>query len=457
MRMPALVISHVSVTDVPGRGEHPVTGILYDALCADGFNMSLLRAMLEERSARGQRYHLGGDAFTALQQLPEPTTLVPRATAVDQSNSGVVYGDKFILKLFRAIEEGPNAEYEVARFFAANAPDYRGVPALAGVLELHEPNHEASTVGTLFELVPNQGDAWNLTMSALDRYFEQVLADKGRPVEPPLRTGSVLEMSRSAPTDLVIDWVGAYMDRVRLLGHRTAEMHVVLASAPNDPLFAPEPYDIMHQQSVYGSVSALMARTFDLLRSRLSMLTPDQRAVAELVLPREAEIDNVLVRLTKRRIDVLRIRIHGDYHLGQVLWTGEDFVIIDFEGEPGRPLSQRRFKRTPLRDVAGMLRSLQYASAAALRDGRHRPEDVPLLESWAHAWSDWVSASYLGGYLDHARGTKLVPANETDLALLIEFFLLEKCIYEIGYELNNRPDWVEIPLHGLLDLLPETE
>jgi maltose alpha-D-glucosyltransferase/alpha-amylase len=147
-------------------------------------------------------------------------------------------------------------------------------------------------------------------------------------------------------------------------------------------------------------------------------------------------------------------RIHGDFHLGQVLVASGDVYIIDFEGEPGRPLSQRRFKRCALRDVAGMLRSLQYASAAALRDGRHRAEDVPRLQVWARAWSDWVSASLLAGYLDHARGTRLVPPNEHDVGLMLDFFLLEKCIYEIGYEINNRPDWLEIPLRGLLALLP---
>jgi maltose alpha-D-glucosyltransferase/alpha-amylase len=148
------------------------------------------------------------------------------------------------------------------------------------------------------------------------------------------------------------------------------------------------------------------------------------------------------------------MRIHGDYHLGQVLWTGNDFVIIDFEGEPGRPLSQRRFRRNPLRDVAGMVRSLRYASAAELRSGRHRPEDAVRLEAWARAWSGWVSAAFLAGYLERAQGSRLVPTNGADLAMVLEFFLLEKCVYEIGYELNNRPDWLEIPLRGLLELLP---
>jgi maltose alpha-D-glucosyltransferase/alpha-amylase len=306
----------------------------------------------------------------------------------------------------------------------------------------------------MFEYVANQGDAWQLTMGAIDRYFERILSDKTLPHAPPIQSGSLVDWARTPPSDQVIDWVGAYIDNVRLLGLRTAELHHVLASEMNDPLFAPEPYDIMHQQSIYGSVSALMARTFDLLRSRFRTLTPEQQRLSELALAREAEIDTHLAGITKRRIDVIRIRVHGDYHLGQVLWTGDNFVIIDFEGEPGRPLSQRRFKRSALRDVAGMLRSLQYASAAALRDGRNRLEDVHRLEVWARAWSDWVSASFLGGFLDRARGTRLVPPTEGDLRLILEFFLLEKCVYEIGYELNNRPDWLEIPLRGLLSLLP---
>jgi len=301
--------------------------------------------------------------------------------------------------------------------------------------------------------VPNQGDAWQFTLDALDRYFDKVLSTERRPAEPPLEAGSLVQRARIAPTDRIIDWVGSYIDRIRQLGMRTADLHITLASDPTSALFAPEPYDIMHQQSMYGSVSAHMARTFDLLRSKLPTMTPELHALGESLIKRESEIDRLLERVTRRRIDVMRTRVHGDYHLGQVLWTGEDFVIIDFEGEPGRPLSQRRFKRNPLRDVAGMLRSLEYASQAALRNGRHRAEDIPVLQTWAHAWAQWVSASFLGGYLDHAKGTRLVPPNDTDLELLLRFFLFEKVIYEIGYELNNRPDWVEIPMRGLLALL----
>jgi maltose alpha-D-glucosyltransferase / alpha-amylase len=453
-RTPGLTIANLTITDVAGRGDHPVSGVLYDALAADGFNAALLEAMRQSAAvASGKGGELAGDALPLLRDVPADTPLVPRATAAEQSNSNIVYGDRFLLKLFRVVEEGPSAEYEMSRFLTRD-PAYRGVPRLAGVLDYRAPDREPSTVGTLFELVHNQGDAWHFTLHEIDRYFDAVLADKALPPTPPSLDGPILSRAAEPPTNRVIDWVGSYLDRARLLGIRTAELHRVLASDTSDPLFAPEPYDIMHQQSMYGSVTAHMARTFDLLRTRQRMFGQDLRELSDAVLAREPEIDGLLSRVTRRRIDTVRTRVHGDYHLGQVLWTGDDFVIIDFEGEPGRPLSHRRIKRNPLRDVAGMLRSLSYVSASALRGGRHRAEDVARLEVWSRAWTSWVSSSFLGGYFDKARGTQLVPAAEAEASLLLEFFLLEKCIYEIGYELNNRPDWLEIPVRGLLGLLP---
>jgi maltose alpha-D-glucosyltransferase/alpha-amylase len=451
MRAPSLVIANVTLSDVPGRGH--VSGVLYDALCADTFGAALLRAMTQGSGGKGLHGVLTGSALQALHDLPADTPLIPRLTNAEQTNSSIVYGDKLMLKIFRVIEEGPSLEYEVGHFLATREPPYKGVPRLAGALEYSVEGREPSTVGTLTEFVANQGDSWQLTLDALDRYFEGVLSSDKRLQHPPEQSGSLVERGRKPPSDSVLDLVGAYIDRVRLLGMRTAELHLALAGEAVDPLFRPEPYDIMHQQSMYGSVSAHMARTFDVLRSKRASMSPELRAMADEVITREGEIDRLLERVTKRRLDVVRLRVHGDFHLGQVLWTGDDFLMIDFEGEPGRPLSQRRFKRNPLRDVAGMLRSLEYASAAAMRDGRHRPEDTPVLSVWARAWTEWVSASFLGGYLDRVAGTKLIPPNDADVEQLLRFFMFEKVIYEIGYELDNRPDWVEIPMRGLLALL----
>jgi maltose alpha-D-glucosyltransferase/alpha-amylase len=226
-------------------------------------------------------------------------------------------------------------------------------------------------------------------------------------------------------------------------------MHVALAQDAADPLFAPEPFDAGHQQALRASARALADRTFAMLRDRAPALAGEPRALADEILARRAEVDRTLEGIAARRLDAVRIRIHGDYHLGQVLATGADFVIIDFEGEPGRPLAERRHKLGPLRDVAGMVRSLDYAGAAALRgrDGAGR------LAPWTGAWSDDAAAAFVAGYLERARGTALLPASPADAATLLDFYLVEKCIYEIGYELNNRPDWLAIPLAGLRRLL----
>src|SRR5262249_42050878 len=258
-----------------------------------------------------------------------------------------------------------------------------------------------------------------LATNELDRYYDRILTDERHPEAPPTEPGTLLDRARAPLANRVVDWLGPFLDHMRLLGRRTAAPHLQLPSPADGPPFAPEPYDILHQQSAYGSAIAHAARTFDQLRSRLSLLTPEQRALAETVLGREFELDRVLARITHRRINVIRTRTHGDYHLGQVLWTGNDFVIIDFEGEPGRPLSQRRFKRNPLRDVAGMLQSLRYASVAELCSGRRRPEDVARLEPWARAWSAWMSAALLGGYLDRVRGSPIVARSHAQLALLL--------------------------------------
>jgi maltose alpha-D-glucosyltransferase / alpha-amylase len=184
----------------------------------------------------------------------------------------------------------------------------------------------------------------------------------------------------------------------------------------------------------------------------------DRERVAELV-DREEEILERLKVLSQIDIDAVRTRTHGDYHLGQVLWTGRDFVIIDFEGEPARPLGERRLKRSPLRDVAGMLRSLQYATAATLHDQAQRGVVTPdrprhaTLANWLDWWLAWASATFLEGYLEEARGQRFVPTDPEHTRALLDAFLIEKGLYELGYEMNNRPEWVAIPLAGIAAVL----
>ncbi|HWL50763.1 MAG TPA: phosphotransferase, partial [Acidimicrobiia bacterium] len=239
-----------------------------------------------------------------------------------------------------------------------------------------------------------------------------------------------------------------------LLGQRTGEMHLALVSVPDDPDFAPQPLTTLYQRSLYQSTRSSIRTSFNLLRKRRSSLTDAQVELADTVLDREHDLLEDLRALTTEKIDAVRLRIHGDFHLGQVLFTGNDFVIIDFEGEPQRPLSERRIKRLGLRDVAGMLRSYQYTSQMALREalkgGVEEQDHAAHLADWADAWARWLAAAFLRGYLVTVEGTPLVPANRQHIRRLLDTLMLDKAAYELGYELNNRPDWVDIPLRGLL-------
>jgi len=237
------------------------------------------------------------------------------------------------------------------------------------------------------------------------------------------------------------------------LGRRTAELHAALSSDPTDPAFAPERISPGDQRSIYQSLSGLSLRATDLLRSQLNKLPPDAREEGRKVLELESRIAYILKSFLARRLSTTRIRVHGDYHLGQVLYTGHDFVIIDFEGEPTRSLYERRLKRLAMRDVAGMLRSFSYASQAALRSSQAPPEAMASLQAWARFWVDAVSAAFLKSYLSTAGAASWVPQPPEDLELQLTTMLLEKALYELRYELNLRPDWVRIPLRGILDLV----
>ena len=280
---------------------------------------------------------------------------------------------------------------------------------------------------------------------------------------PPPLAGSLVAAARAEPPPIMVQLIGSYLVRARLLGERTAELHLALGQGGDDPAFRRESFTTLHQQSIFQSAHSMLARNLAVLRKRLPALPDAASELARVALDREAEIDARLRRIVARKVEVSRIRCHGDLHLGQVLWTGNDFVFIDFEGEPARQLTQRRYKRTALLDVAGVIRSFDYAGAAALRGGRVRPEDIATLQPWAEAWVGWVSATYLSGFLQTIAREQpalgpdgpapLIPRSDEDVALLVDFYQFEKCIYELGYELNNRPDWVDIPLRGFALLL----
>jgi maltokinase len=318
----------------------------------------------------------------------------PRLVGVEQSNSSVVFGDQVIFKAYRRLEAGLNPELELLRFLTVR--HFPNVASLAGWYAYHSRVLEA-TLGILQEFVPDAIDGWELVLTELERDPESFLA------------------------------------RLHRLGEVTGELHSVLASDPSDPDFAPE--------EPSAEALSILTATIDEEIEAIFRDLPETEGV-EPIRGRGEEVRERLRLISNVGTLGRVIRTHGDYHLGQVIWNGRDWIVLDFEGEPARSLRERRQKRSPLRDVAGMLRSFAYAVSAAEFRGVAVPE----------GWEDRARDEFLTGYFTNV-DRHLMPPGRDGTAKLLLVFELEKAVYELRYELNNRPDWVQIPVAGIVRLL----
>jgi maltose alpha-D-glucosyltransferase/alpha-amylase len=345
---------------------------------------------------------------------------------------------------------------ETGRFLTENTP-FANIAQMAGSLDYRRGRRRSLNLALLQSFIPNEGDAWQYTLDNLDRYFE-VVESHPTVQAPPVPRKPLISLPEELPA-LAKDTIGTYIASAQLLGQRTAELHIALASGIDNAEFCPEPYTLMYQTSLYQSLRGFAMRTFQLLRESLPRLSGESKQDAEAVLEKEKTIIERYNLIRRGKMAAYRIRVHGDYHLGQALFTGKDFVITDFEGEPAHSLSERRIKRSPLRDVSGMIRSFHYAAHTALLKQvtlHHKPEDtLLLLKHWAQYWYVWVSTAFLHTYLDIIKPTGLIPEDPEQVKILLDAFILEKALYEVGYELNNRPDWVDLPLQGILYILEE--
>jgi maltose alpha-D-glucosyltransferase/alpha-amylase len=430
--------------------------VVYDAMADETFVNALVDGMGRKRRWRGVRAELVGSRTRAFPELRgEDDSLRAHVLRGEQSNTSVNLGERLLFKLFRKAEPGLNPDLELGRYLTERT-DFRRVPMLAGGLELRVRNQEPITFGVLHQFVPSEGDAWTFTLNALNRFLERAVVSPMPPSEAELIPVPLPELARLDPPQVLEEMAGGYLSQARLLGQRTAEFHLALASDPQDPAFAPEQFTGLYRRSIYQSLRSNARTTFDLLRRRLGTLPEPVREDARAVMALEDPLLRQARAVMDRKIPMERFRIHGDYHLGQVLFTGKDFIIVDLEGEPSRSISERRFKRSPLRDLAGMIRSFEYAAAYGLRQGPVRQEDIPTLLPWTRLWQRWASASLLRGYFEVSGDARYLPKGADAFTAMLEFYLLDKAIYELRYELNNRPEWVAIPLEGIRRLL-ETE
>ncbi len=441
----------IGALSVAGAQGHRI-GVLYDALWNEDCAYSLLTSMGQRAQFKGSSGTVVGSATALFSEAAVRREIAPVSVMkAEQSNTSVKFGDRVIMKLYRRVEPGVNPELEIGRTLTAR--NFRHSPSLVGALEYHHARHEPTTLALAQTFIANQGNAWEYTLSQLSRYFDRVssLASNDMSCEP-TTTGNP-----DGPSS-TMDRFFEFIDAAQLLGRRTGELHMVLGEASSDPAFAAEACSPSYMQSRVQAMQQSAIRAMTLLRGRLSALSPTNEAQARAVLEQKSFILDRLGSLSTASVTAMRIRCHGDYHLGQVLYTGQDFVIIDFEGEPARPLAERRAKHIPIVDLAGMIRSFHYAAHAALRQ---RGEDPSLgttqnLLSWAEQWYHSTRTAFLQGYHAMASEAPFSARSQPEFQLLLDVHLLDKALYELTYELNNRPDWIALPLTGILQCLHPT-
>jgi maltose alpha-D-glucosyltransferase / alpha-amylase len=436
-------------------------GVLYDAIY--GFD---LQQAIVTNMARGANIGQKGSQIrfyandSLRKHVEEVEKVKPRVLSAEQSNTSITYDNRFFLKLYRKVDRAMNPDLEIAQFLTEHAK-FEHIPAFVGAIEW-KFQHDSMVMGMMQVMVESNSDAWAYIMSRLDDYNERIL-EWGELTQPPLR-GSITDplAYEEIPVEIkeLID--GQVAEQIHLLGIRTGQMHKALGSRNDVADFKPEEYSLHYQRSLFAGLQSLVRGTFQNQSRNISKLSDDVRQEAEEVLAMKDDILAELKGIYKKKIDVVKIRIHGDYHLGQVLFTGKDFIITDFEGEPARSYSERRLKRSPLRDVAGMLRSFHYAAyCSLLLDNQIRKEDINKLMPFAEQWYHYMSGIFMNAYLKTVEGSAFIPKSKEDLNTLMTTFLLEKAIYELNYELNNRPGWVIIPLRGIKSIMkkgvPDTE
>ena len=436
--------------------------VLSDAVFSPEFRNFLMERMSKriQTNGAGAERLVATSAKEVEEFYKQGAEISSKVLSAEQSNTSLLYNDEFFFKLYRKIDTTMNPDLEISKFLT-DVAKFPNTPHFRGSVELELMGSKNNMVlGMLQEAVENQGDAWAYMLDVLRFYFERVQA-KGEAIKKlPALKGSLLKPIDFEEVPEILKNIigGAYLERVDLLGLRTAQMHKSLASRPDVQDFSTEDFSLHYQRSLFSSLQALTRNSFDLLSANLEKIPAEAREEASQILGMRQGVLDRLKNIYDHKIDALKVRAHGDYHLGQVLFTGKDFMIIDFEGEPARSFSERRLRRSPLRDVAGMLRSFHYAAYASLnRFDTLRPEEEHLLEKWAEQWYHYNAGFFLKAYLKEVEGTNLVPKNQEDRELMLNTFLLEKAIYELGYELNNRPDWVIIPIRGIKYIMDKTE
>lgn len=430
-------------------------GILADALFTSGFQNALIHKMAANEAVTLQdsviEFYGNSELKNQLQQQPG----VKSRIHTEDGFTSINYDNGFFIKVYRKIDPTTNPDVEITRFLTEQAK-FEYVPAFSGAIEWKFQN-DTIALGMLQYLPENHGDVHSFMLTRIDNYIERILA---APHKDALlnfaNLGSVTNplSLEQLPEELQILLGTTASDQVKAIGVRTGQMHLALASGTGIKDFAPEDFSLHYQRSLFSSMQSLVRETFQHKKEKLQTLSGNIRKDVEEVLTKREDLLNAFKRIYAKKLDVIKIRIHGNYHLGQVLFTGKDIVITDFGGDPERSFSDRRLKRSPLRDVAAMMRSIRYvANEGFMKTSQVPKEDIPGLLPFADLWAYYMRGFFLRAYLDTVQESAFIPKDKQDLQMMLETYMLERIVHDLKYELNHRPDWLRVPVRVLKALI----
>jgi maltose alpha-D-glucosyltransferase/alpha-amylase len=426
--------------------------VLYDAIYGLDFQQAVINSMARQHTLNqgGSELLFSGNRALRKHLVLNPKTK-PRVISAEQSNTSITYDGAFYLKFYRKVDRAINPDVELSRFLTESAK-FKHTPGYIGAIEWKFGKDKTMVLGMMQEMVSSTSDGWEYMIDRLNDFNEKILAHPDAVAAPPELVGTLTDPAayEEIPETVKTLLEATVAELATMLGKRTGEMHLALSSNNDQAAFQPEPFSLHYQRSLFSSLQSLVRVAFQSLSKNMKSLSPAVQEEAAEVLKMKDEILGIMKRIYSKKIDVNKIRIHGDFHLGQVLFTGKDFLILDFEGEPSRSYSERRLKYSALRDVAGMIRSFHYAAYGSLfLDNQIRQEDIVTLLPYVRQWYHYMSGFFLQSYLDTVGEAPIVPDNKGDLEILMQTYLLQKAVYELNYELNNRPDWVIVPLRGI--------
>jgi trehalose synthase-fused probable maltokinase len=430
-----------------GRLDSPTGPVLADAMSLDTGcrQLGIVLGRVSDVPLAAGAIQITRDAGDAMLDGLRTARIV--RTGAEQSNSSVIFAGAAILKVYRRLQAGPHPELEMGRYLGAHG--FNDVPAVLASIE-YVDGTERYALAVLHELVAEATDGWKHALAAIGAYFESV---DGRPSADAsaLHTETPVRIPGEPRTEAA-RVVGAYLDAARMLGSQTGRLHRTLAQGTGEA-FAPEPLTGSDVANLIDSTRNRAMRALSRLAAARASVPPAAASRVDQLLERQARLFDGLDGAFDPA-GAMRTRCHQDYHLGQLLWTGERYALLDFEGEPARTLSERRAKRSPLTDVAGMLRSYSYAAWSGLFARAAAANRDPMTDRpWAALWESAVAGAFMQRYLQATEGASFLPRHPAALEQLLRVLILDKALYELEYELNNRPDWILVPVEGLLALL----